>query len=160
MTRVGAVLVAVIAIITAACSTSDQSAAADHRAVVETLAGGEVDLDELTSEDVLLWFWSPSCQHCRNAIPELADIHYEFGDEVQFVGVVAPHDRCAAKEMVEAEGLDGFDHVVDPGYELADAFAVMALPTYVAIGSGGCVHRSVGAPATAELGDTLDDLRG
>ena len=158
MNRAAAVLLAAVVMVVAACGGQTPSAGGPEAALVETVDGCEIDLAELSDDNVLLWFWSPSCQHCRAAIPVVIEAHGEFGDDVRFLGVVAPHDRCDVAQMTNDEGLDGFDHIVDSSYELANTFGVMGYPTYVALGSDGSVDRSVGAPASAGLDANLTQL--
>lgn len=158
MNRARAALIAVVVALAAACGGETGSSGDADVAMVETVEGVEVNLDGLDEENVLLWFWSPSCRHCRAAIPDLIEAHDEFGDDVRFLGVVAPHDKGDAAEMMLDEGLDGFDHIVDSGYDFANTFGVMGLPTYVALGSDGGFKHSVGAPASAELGSKLTQL--
>lgn len=61
-------------------------------------------------------------------------------------------------EFVAEYGLDGFEHVADPGGQVWSAFGVTAQPSYVFINDDGEIARQVGALPDEDFLTVLDRL--
>jgi peroxiredoxin len=114
------------------------------------LEGKNVSLEDFRDEEALLLFWSPSCGHCQNMLPELKE--WETNPARG-----APKLIVVSDGTVEANRAQGFRSpvVLDEGYRVSDAYGVPGTPSAVLVDVEGRVASTVtaGAPAVMRLAE-------
>jgi protein-disulfide isomerase len=115
------------------------------------LEGKNVTLEDFSGEETLLLFWSPSCGHCQEMLPELKEWE---ADPPRG----APKLIVVSDGTVEANRDQGFRSpvVLDQGYRVSDAYGVQGTPSAVLLDAEGRVASTViaGAPAVLQLAGT------
>lgn len=103
------------------------------------LDGHMRDLAEFRGTWVILDFWSPWCQPCVRAAPELAKAQQQLGPRgLQIVGV---HDGApdeAARNFIRDNGMS-WTQLIDADRAAQSLWRVDALPTYVLIDPAGTI---------------------
>lgn len=127
-----------------ASATSSAGAVDDWTAT--DLAGRTVSLPALRGKVILLDFWATWCAPCRQDIPDLIALQKRHVDEgLVVIGMsldTLPEE--AVRDFVRKAGITY--PVVLAGSEIADVYAVEALPTKVLIDRSGKIReRKVGA---------------
>jgi len=80
----------------------------------ETLDGEAFRLREHRGEVVVVNVWATWCLPCRAEMPGFVDLHREFGDDVQFVGVSVDREGTGVvRSFVEEQGVP-FPQIVSP----------------------------------------------
>lgn len=110
------------------------------------LSGRSVSLSALRGNVVLLDFWATWCAPCRQDIPDLIALQTRYADEgLIVIGMsldTLPEE--AVRDFVRKAGITY--PVVLSGTEIAQAYAVEALPTKVLIDRSGQIReRKLGA---------------
>ncbi|MDP6823122.1 MAG: TlpA disulfide reductase family protein [Dehalococcoidia bacterium] len=147
---------AAIAIIGAACGTSDDSASdleptADSGPTVSPPATltpmgeasafeittpnhGVFNLERLDGQPVLLNFWYPSCPPCRAELPDLQAAYEAHGDKIQFLGVQLPGLDTAeeAEEFLQDLGIT-YPSGPDQKSRMVRDFKIVGFPTTIFI---------------------------
>ena len=127
---------------------------------VADLSGDEFTLSEMAGEKpVILDFWATWCGPCVRAIPELIEIHEEYGDDVMVVGIGVWMDETDIDEIHDfvTENDINYRIVHNVGSDLAVAYLVEGIPTLVAIGLDGEIAL-IKVGFSEDLGDQLVEL--
>jgi cytochrome c biogenesis protein CcmG, thiol:disulfide interchange protein DsbE len=123
--------------------------------------GGQVSLEGLQGQVVVVNFWASWCAPCRAEHPDLiaAAAAYRAAG-VRFVGVVYQDTPQAAKRFLEELGRgQGYLYVTDPGSRAAIDFGVFGIPeTFFIDRRGTVVAKITGTSSFPLLADTLDQL--
>jgi peroxiredoxin len=108
------------------------------------LEGKIVSLEDFRGEETLLLFWSPSCGHCQDMLPDLKE--WEANPPKG-----APKLIVVSDGTVEANKEQGLRSpvVLDQGYRVSDAFGALGTPSAVLVDAALRVASTVagGAPA-------------
>jgi peroxiredoxin len=107
------------------------------------LDGGSVRLTDLRGRDTLLLFWNPTCGFCRSMYERLLAWEGRNGNSPRLVIVSAGHE-----DAVRAEGFRS-TVVLDPEFEISQAFGVGGTPMAVRIDASGRVASAPAAGAEA-----------
>ncbi|MFL6374305.1 MAG: peroxiredoxin family protein [Pyrinomonadaceae bacterium] len=135
--------------------------------------GRQKGLDDIKGKVVMLDFWATWCGPCVAAVPELKDLHDEFGDKgFEILGMTRyygesyglPADRTAelaqVKEFREKHGIT-WDFVVADGQQVQMSYDAMLLPTTVLIDRKGIVRyvaSGTNSQRTAEVRQMIEKL--
>ncbi|WP_031224469.1 TlpA family protein disulfide reductase [Agrococcus pavilionensis] len=92
--------------------------------------GGEFESSELDGV-ALVNFWYAACPPCRVEAPVLAELHAEFGDEVDFIGVNTRDGAAQAIAFEEQFGIDYPSILDDESAEAQLAFTGIVAPNAV-----------------------------
>jgi methylamine dehydrogenase accessory protein MauD len=115
---------------------------------LQDLEGRVVSLADFRGEETLLLFWSPSCGHCQNMLPDLKE--WEANPPKG-----APELIVVSDGTVEDNREQGLSSrvVLDQGYRVSDAFGAQGTPSAVLVDAEGRVASTVvgGAPAVLQL---------
>ncbi len=95
----------------------------------ETLDGGELALEDLRGDPVVLIFFLHTCPHCHAALGFLRDALAEMPEasRPKLVGVSTSNRSLAVRERLRAEGLDFFPVVFDPDHAVRSAYGVLSV---------------------------------
>jgi len=111
--------------------------APDFRAA--TRAGEHVELAQFRGRFVLLDFWASWCGACRNELPRLCALEREV-DDLVVLAVNVDAEREALERFAARVALPK-RVVLDPEGQIADRFAIPALPWQVLVGPDGKIVR-------------------
>ena len=119
-----------------------------------TLRGDSLRLADLQGDPVLINFWATWCTPCIAEMPDLQDLHEEFGPHGLHVVGISLDQEGAEVVTPFAERLEvTYPLALDPEGSVADAFGdVWALPTtYILDGEGQIVERVIGLFPTEKM---------
>lgn len=106
-----------------------------------SLAADPVEFTGQSGDVVVLDFWATWCGPCVVALPEIAKLAEEFSDKkVRFYAISVSEEKEAVQNFIAEKGLQDLQVLLDPGGELATAFAASAIPQTVLIGQDGRVE--------------------
>jgi peroxiredoxin/uncharacterized membrane protein YphA (DoxX/SURF4 family) len=110
------------------------------------LEGKNVSLEDFRGEETLLLFWSPSCGHCQNMLPDLKEWE---ADPPRG----APKLIVVSDGSVEANREQGLRSpvVLDQGYRVSDAFGAQGTPSAVLVDAEGRVASTLVSGTSAVL---------
>jgi cytochrome c biogenesis protein CcmG, thiol:disulfide interchange protein DsbE len=123
--------------------------------------GGQVSLEALQGQVVVVNFWASWCVPCRAEHPDLVAAAAAYrAAGVRFVGVVYQDTPQAARRFLEELGRgQGYLYVTDPGSRAAIDFGVFGIPeTFFIDRRGTVVAKITGKSSFPLLADTLDQL--
>jgi len=115
---------------------------------LQDLEGRVVSLEDFRGEETLLLFWSPSCGHCQNMLPDLKE--WEANRPKGAPELIVVSDGTV--EDNREQGLRS-PVVLDQGYRVSDTFGAQGTPSAVLVDAEGRVASTVvgGAPAVLQL---------
>ncbi len=107
--------------------------------VLQDMEGRTHDADALVAagKPVVLVFWQTWCSSCRREAPELARAVEEYGDDLQFFGVISGPDRAvddAKVRRVAKEWGHPQPQVRDRDLSLTQRFKVSGTPVIIVLG--------------------------
>lgn len=113
--------------------------------------GGDFDSAELEGV-TLVNFWYAACPPCRVEAPVLAELHAEFGDRVDFIGVNVRDGAAQAESFEQQFGIDYPSILDDESAQAQLAFtgivAPNAVPSTIILDSDGRVAARVSGAVT------------
>lgn len=99
--------------------------------------GGEVTLDQLRGEVVMINFWATWCGPCREEMPHLEALHQRYSDlGFTLLGVNVEEDSRLSDQFL-AETPVSFDILFDPQNGVSDLYDVIAMPSTVLVDREG-----------------------
>lgn len=103
--------------------------------------GSTGKLSDLQGQPVVLNFWASWCPACVSEMPSFAEVHRQYRDRVEFVGInMQEMSLDAATALVERTGVE-YTLAHDPDGAIFNAFGGVAMPTTVFLASDGSVAR-------------------
>jgi thiol-disulfide isomerase/thioredoxin len=112
------------------------------------LEGRVVSLEDFRGKETLLLFWSPSCGHCQNMLPDLKEWEANLPKG-------SPELIVVSDGTVEDNRKQGLRSpvVLDQGYRVSDAFGAQGTPSAVLVDAEGRVASTVvgGGPGVLQL---------
>ena len=85
------------------------------RLQMSSLDGKKYSLYDMDSQYTLLYFWEPSCGHCKTVTPKIHDLYQKYSrDQLGVFAVYTQGDRKEWKKYVNNNGMDWIN-VYDPG---------------------------------------------
>lgn len=131
-----------------------------------TLDGQTLTLADCRGRTILLDFWATWCGPCVAELPELKNVHRDFGQRRDFamIGVSLDDDERALAKFVETQKITWPQAVGRPGgaQQAVDAYGVFAIPATFLIGPDGkVIAKDLRGPGIkAELAKNLSQGRG
>ena len=84
-------------------------------------------------------FWASWCPPCRVSIPEIAALHEELGgSRFEVIGINVDERLADALRFMRRYPV-GYENLSDPKGEIAEAYALLGMPTSFVIGAQGRV---------------------
>lgn len=122
--------------------------------------GKPVSLSSLRGKPVVLYFWGTWCPPCKTSLSMTQAVYDSIKGKAEIVGVsLGPRDTAAlAKDYVDANHYT-WTFVHDADYEVASAYRINSLPTYIFIDANGRltdVH--IGGLTSAMFTQYLDQI--
>ncbi len=108
--------------------------------VLTSLKGDSVNLEKIRKgKNVILFFWTTWCPHCREAISGVKTRKKEFEqNNVYMILIDGGESRRAVKAYAERKGLD-FDILLDYNNLVSDKYNILGIPTFVFINKEGII---------------------
>ncbi len=107
-----------------------------------SLAGDSVDLANMRGRPLLVNVWATWCAPCRGEMPELQQLHEQYGAELSVIGVSI--DRKGEENLIEGfledVGVD-FSIWVDPASHVTRRFTTIGVPETFLIDADGTVRK-------------------
>jgi len=130
---------------------------------LETLSGdGEVSLEGLRGEIVVVNFFASWCLECRNEHADLVATSDSFaGDGVSFVQIAYQEEPEQSLSYLDEAGVsEATAYLADPGSRTAIAFGVYGIPeTFFIDPDGMVVGKIIGEADALILGATIDAIK-
>ena len=128
---------------------------------LETLAGGNLRLQEHRGEVLLINFWASWCGPCRQEMPILDRLHQRY-EEAGFavLGVNVEGKRKPAEKIAKKSKVT-FPVLIDAGQKVSEAYDLEAMPTTVVVDRNGKVryiHRGYKPGDEAKYIDVVKQL--
>ncbi|MBS3774262.1 MAG: DUF5106 domain-containing protein [Bacteroidales bacterium] len=96
-----------------------------------TTSGEYTSLHDVDSEYTLLYFWEPTCSHCKKLTPKIRELYKEYSrDQLEIFGVYTQTDRQEWMEYVNNKNLDWIN-TYDPKHvsNFRNKYDVYSTPT-------------------------------
>lgn len=121
---------------------------------LDDLAGRRVSSEDLRGRPTVINFWASWCTECRKEHPLLMRAHDQWGDRVQFLGIVYQDSAANARRFLTERGerpRSTYSNLMDPDARTAIDFGVYGVPeTFFVDRAGRVVAKRVGR-VTEEL---------
>ncbi len=111
--------------------------------------GTKVSTASLLGKPLVLNVWATTCEACKKEMPALAQMHTEFGDRVNFVGVNQFANDATALKFARDKGVT-YTLLSDQNGELVTALGVTGLPYTLFIAADGTIVAQKGIALTAD----------
>jgi len=138
-----AILVVLVALVTVVAT---RPASAESELPTRPLIlfdGTETTLASFEGKPIVINFWASWCPACVAELPDLEEVHQEFGDEVTILGIANADRRVLADALAEEVGLT-YTLADDPDGDFFREFGLFAMPTTLFITSDGQIHEVFG----------------
>jgi thiol-disulfide isomerase/thioredoxin len=108
-------------------------AAANLHAPLIGTDGSAVDLNEIITRPTLLFYFSPGCHHCRAVGPELAELHSQQGEAMDFLAIASGGSSSPDIEAFMAEFKLPFPAYKDFARKVARGIEATSTPTVLIV---------------------------
>ena len=107
---------------------------------LETLSGGNLRLEEMRGQVVLINFWASWCGPCRQEMPILDRIHSRYEDTgFAVLGVNVEGKKGPAQKIVDKTNVR-FPVLIDAAQDVSETYDLKAMPTTVVVDRDGVVR--------------------
>lgn len=98
--------------------------------------GNRHQLSDFRGQAVFLNFWADWCTFCKEEMPDMQEVHEQFGEEVVVIGVNAGDSIDVGERFVDSVGVT-YLRLYDRELEVTDGYRVQAMPTSYFIDADG-----------------------
>ena len=118
-------------------------------------------LDDLKGKPLVVNFWATWCRPCAQEHPNLVQAARQWGEEVQFVGIVYQDKNEAVNAWLDRNGGKAYPTLIDINAKAAIAYGVYGVPETYFIGADGVIRdKHVGPIPWPVLAEQVRKLRG
>jgi cytochrome c biogenesis protein CcmG, thiol:disulfide interchange protein DsbE len=141
----------VLVALTAACGGKGATKVDDQLLATpfELLDGGTDTLGAHAGRPVLVNFFASWCAPCVAEMPDLEQVHQEFRDRVDFLGLDTQEKAEDGRKLVARTGIS-YPVGLDPDGEMFVAFKGLGMPTTVVLRPDGTIAEVHSGALTAE----------
>ena len=125
-------------------------------ATVTDLEGTAIDTTSLLGTPLVINVWGSTCGPCKRELPDFAEVHQRFGDDVRFVGI----SYLPASEREEAFARDlgvAYELFYDGNGAFISAAGISAFPITLFVSADGTVLEQSGALDAAQLTAIIEE---
>ncbi len=143
------------------CAPAQEADSPAPELMLEQLPGGQLSVQELAGDVILLNTWATWCPPCRKELPALEAVYRRYRERGFIVlGVNIGEARDVVERFVTRSGLT-FPILLDPDEASLRAFGTISLPSSFLIDRLGTVRaRWIGATCERELEEAILPLLG
>ncbi|WP_305784226.1 redoxin domain-containing protein [Symbioplanes lichenis] len=102
-----------------------------------TLDGTPYDAATLAGKPTILWFWAPWCATCASEAMSIADLHDEYGDRLNILGIAGLGGNKEMHEFVRDLEVGQVTHLDDEAGDIWRRFGITEQSTYVILDGAG-----------------------
>ena len=118
-------------------------------------------LDDLKGKPLVVNFWATWCRPCAQEHPNLVQAARQWGEDVQFVGIVYQDKNEAVNAWLDRNGGKAYPTLIDINAKAAIAYGVYGVPETYFIGADGVIRdKHVGPIPWPVLAEQVRKLRG
>lgn len=125
-------------------------------AVVTDLEGTAIDTASLVGTPLVVNVWGSTCGPCKRELPDFAEVHQRFGNDVRFVGI----SYLPASEREEAFARDfgvAYELLYDGDGAFISAAGISAFPVTLFVAADGTVLEQSGALDATRLTAIIEE---
>ncbi len=143
------------------CTPAQEADAVAPELTLEELPGGQLSLQDLAGQVVLVKTWATWCPPCRKELPALEAVHRRYDDQgLTVLGVNIGEGRDEVQRFVTRSGLT-FPILLDPDEVSLRAFGSISLPSSFLIDRDGKLRALwLGATCERDLENAILPLLG
>ena len=119
--------------------------------------GNDSDTASFLGQPLVVNFWFADCPPCAKELPDFAEAHAEFGDQVRFIGV-NPRDSIEKMERFASERGVSYELYRDDFAEFTDAISAVNFPITLFVTPEGRIIEQTGVIDADDLRTEITQL--
>jgi peroxiredoxin len=119
--------------------------------------GNDIDTASFIGQPLVINFWFADCPPCAKELPDFAEAHAEFGDQVRFIGV-NPRDSIEKMERFASERGVNYELYRDDFAEFTDAISAVNFPITLFVTPAGRIIEQTGVIDVDDLRTEINQL--
>jgi peroxiredoxin len=119
--------------------------------------GNDIDTASFLGQPLVVNFWFADCPPCAKELPDFAEAHAEFGDQVRFIGV-NPRDSIEKMERFASERGVNYELYRDDFAEFTDAISAVNFPITLFVTPEGRIIEQTGVIDADDLRTEIQEL--
>jgi cytochrome c biogenesis protein CcmG/thiol:disulfide interchange protein DsbE len=120
--------------------------------------GGQLSLEDLHAQVIVINFWGSWCEPCREEAPILEKVWQEYqGQGVTFIGIAYKDTEGKARAFLDEFGIT-YPNALDPANRVARAYRVQGVPETFFIKDGEIASLYIGPLAEDQLVTRIERL--
>ena len=123
--------------------------------------GALIGIEDLRGKPLVVNFWATWCVPCAQEHPNLVQAARQWGEDVQFVGIVYQDKNEAVNDWLDRHGGKAYPTLIDINAKAAIAYGVYGVPETYFVGADGVIRdKHVGPIPWPVLAEQVRKLRG
>jgi peroxiredoxin len=119
--------------------------------------GNDIDTASFLGQPLVVNFWFADCPPCAKELPDFAEAHAEFGDQVRFIGI-NPRDSIEKMERFASERGVNYELYRDDFAEFTDAISAVNFPITLFVTPEGRIIEQTGVIDADDLRTEIQEL--
>jgi len=119
--------------------------------------GNSIDTASFLGQPLVVNFWFADCPPCAKELPDFAEAHAEFGDQVRFIGV-NPRDSIEKMKRFASERGVNYELYRDDFAEFTDAIGAVNFPITLFVTPEGRIVEQSGVIDADDLRTEINQL--